>query len=73
MNGPLNVKRGITVSSGMNVVPSQNVPFQRLKVATLSLNLTCSGFVTHSGEVLTTAKSDKKKPDGFFFQKTARK
>jgi len=47
----------------MNVVPSQNMPFQRLKVATLPLDLTSSGFVTHSGEVLTTAKSYKFKPD----------
>jgi len=50
----------------MNVVPSQNMPFQRLKVATLPLDLTSSGFVTHSGEVLTTAKSYKFKPDWLF-------
>jgi len=38
-------------------------PVQRLKVAILPLELTCSGLVTHSGEVLTTGKSRKKKPD----------
>ena len=45
-------------------MPSLNMPVQRLKVAVLPLDLTCCGFATHSGEVLTTGKSHKKKPDG---------
>jgi len=36
---------------------------QRLKVAILPLYLPCSGFVTHSGEILTTGKSHRKKLD----------
>jgi hypothetical protein len=39
------------------------MPVQRLKVAILQLDLTCSGPVTHSGETLTTGKSHGKKPD----------
>jgi len=38
---------------------------QRLKVAILPLDLLCSGPVTHSGEILTTGKSHRKKPDRF--------
>jgi hypothetical protein len=38
-------------------MPSLNMPVQRLKVAILPLDLTCSGPVTHSGEILTTGKS----------------
>jgi hypothetical protein len=48
----------------MEEMPSQNIPVQRLKVTILPLELTCSGFVTHSGEFLTTGKSHTKKPDG---------
>jgi hypothetical protein len=39
------------------------MPVQWLKVAVLPLDLTCSGPVTHSGEILTTGKSHRKKPD----------
>jgi hypothetical protein len=53
------------VSSGMEEMPSLNMPVQRLKVATLPLDLPCSGPVTHSGEILTTGKSHGKKPDRF--------
>jgi hypothetical protein len=48
----------------MEEMPSQNIPVQRLKVTIVPLELTCSGLVTHSGEILTTGKSHKKKPDG---------
>jgi len=44
-------------------MPSLNMPVQRLKVATLPLNLPYSGPVTHSGEIFTTGKSHGKKPD----------
>src|SRR5215469_2724703 len=44
-------------------MPSLNKPVQRLKVATLPLDLPCSGPVTHSGEISTTGKSHGKKPD----------
>ena len=44
-------------------MPSLNMLVQRLKVATLPLDLPCSGTVTHSGEILTTDKSHGKKPD----------
>jgi hypothetical protein len=46
-----------------NSIP--NPPVQRLKVAILTLDLPCSGPVTHSGEILTTGKSHRKKPDKF--------
>ena len=46
-------------------MPSLNMPFQRLKVAILPLDLPCSGAVTHSGEILTTGKSHGKKPDRY--------
>ena len=46
-------------------MPSRNIPVQRLKVAVLPLDLPCSGPVTHSGEILTTCKSQGKKPDRF--------
>jgi hypothetical protein len=49
----------------MEEMPSLNVPVQRLKVATLPLDLPCSGPVTHSGEILTTGKSHGKKLDRF--------
>jgi hypothetical protein len=51
-------------SSGMEKMPSLNKPVQRLKVATLPLDLPCSGPVTHSGEISTTGKSHGKKTDG---------
>jgi len=47
----------------MEETPSLNMPVQRLKVATLPLDLPYSGLVTHSGEILTTDKSHGKKPD----------
>jgi len=47
----------------MEEMPSLNMPVHRLKVAILSLDLPCSGPVTNSGEILTTGKSDGKKPD----------
>jgi len=47
-------------------MPSQNMLVQRLNVAVLLLDLTCSGFLTHSGEILTTGKTHKKRPDGLF-------
>jgi len=47
----------ITVSPGMEEIPSLNMPVQRLKVAILPLDLPCSGPVTHSGKILTTGKS----------------
>ena len=46
-------------------MPSLNKLVQRLKVATLPLDLPCSGPVTHSGEISTTDKSHGKKPDRF--------
>ena len=42
-------------------MPSLNMPVKRLKLAVLS----CSGPVTHSGEILTTGKSHGKRPDRF--------
>jgi hypothetical protein len=35
---------------------AQNMPVQRLKVAILPLDLTFSGLITHSGEILTIGK-----------------
>jgi len=49
----------------MEEMPSLNMPVQRLKVAILPLDLTCSGPVTNSVEILTTGKSHGKKPDIF--------
>ena len=46
-------------------MPSLNKLVQRLKVATLPLDLPYSGPVTHSGEISTTGKSHGKKPDRF--------
>ena len=43
-------------------MPSLNMPVHRLKVATLSLDLPCSGTVTNSREIVTTGKSHGKKP-----------
>jgi len=45
----------------MEEMPSLNMPVQRLKVAILPLDLTSSGPVTNSGEILTTGKSRGKK------------
>ena len=46
-------------------MPSLNKPVQRLKVATLPLDLPWSGPITHSEEISTTGKSHRKKPDRF--------
>ena len=49
----------------MFYAPFQNKSVQRLKglkVAILSLDLTCSGLLTHSGKFLITGASRKKKP-----------
>jgi hypothetical protein len=46
-------------------VSALNMPVQRLKVAILPLDLPCSGPVTLSGEILTTVKYHRKKPDRF--------
>jgi hypothetical protein len=53
----------------MAEMPSLNKPVQRLNVATLPLDLPCSGPVTHSGEISTTGKPHRKKPDGFNYFK----
>jgi hypothetical protein len=50
----------ITVSLGMEEMPSQSAPVQRLKVAILPLNLTCSGPITHSWDISITGKSHNK-------------
>jgi len=42
-----------------------NMLVLRLKIAILTLNLTCCGPITHSGEILTAGKSHGKKPDRF--------
>jgi hypothetical protein len=52
----------------MEEMPSLSTPVQRLKVATLLLDLTCSGSVTHSREIFNyTGKSHGKMPGGFSF------
>jgi hypothetical protein len=56
---------GITVSLGMEKMPSQITLDKGLKAATLTLDLPCSELVTHSGEMPTAGKSHKKKPDRF--------
>ena len=60
---PCSHKRGNDdlVTAGMEEKSSLNMPVQRLKVAILPLDLTCSGPVTHSGEILTTGKSHGKR------------
>jgi hypothetical protein len=50
------------VSSGMEEVPPQNMPIQRLKAAVIQLDIACSGQVNHSVEILTTGNAHKK-PD----------
>jgi len=52
----------------MEEIPSLNMPVQRLKVAILPLDLTCTGPVTKSGEILTIGKSQGKKPERFISQ-----
>jgi hypothetical protein len=47
----------------MEKMPSQNTPVWGLKVATLPVDLPCSGFVPHSWDILITGKSYKKKPN----------
>jgi hypothetical protein len=54
----------------MEEMPSQNILVQRLKVTILPLELNCSGLVTHSGEILITGRSHKKKLDGHGNEKT---
>jgi hypothetical protein len=54
---------GITVSPGMEEMPSLNMLVERLKVATLPLDSPCSRPVIHLGEILTTGKSHRKKVD----------
>jgi len=49
----------------MEEMPSLNTPVQRLKVAILPLDLPCSGPITHSGEILPTGTSLRKKWDRF--------
>ena len=49
----------------MEEMPSLNKPVQRLKVATLPQDLTCSGPGTYPGEIVTTGKSHGKKPNRF--------
>jgi len=49
----------------MEEMPSQNMPIQKLKLAIRPLDLPHSRL-THSGEILTTGKLQKKKPDGIF-------
>ena len=51
----------------MEETPSLNMTAQRLKVAILPWDLTCSGLITHSGEILTTGKSHGRNPDRFPF------
>jgi hypothetical protein len=51
----------------MEELPFQNMPVQRLKVAVLPLDvLPFSVIVTHSGEIPTTGKLHKERPDGLF-------
>jgi hypothetical protein len=54
----------------MEEMPFQNTPILRLKVAIPPLDLACCGIVTHSGEILTTGTTHKKKPGGFFQNET---
>jgi hypothetical protein len=41
----------------MEEMPFQNIPGQRLKLAILSLDVSFSGLVSHSGEIIFTGKS----------------
>jgi hypothetical protein len=49
----------------MEEILSLNKPVQRLKVATLPLDVLYSGSVTHPGEISTNDKSHGKMPDWF--------
>jgi hypothetical protein len=42
------------------------MPVQRLKVALLPLDELCSGNVNNSGEIIATAESHMKQPEGSF-------
>ena len=42
------------------------MPVHRLNVTVLPLDLQCYELAANSGEILTTGKSHKKKPDGLF-------
>jgi hypothetical protein len=53
-----------TVSCGLEEMPPQNMPVQRLMVAMLPLDFSCYGLVTHSGVILTNDKPHKKNWDG---------
>jgi hypothetical protein len=55
----------ILLEAEMYEIPCLNMPVQRLKVAILPLDVPCSGPVTHSGKILTTGESHRKKPDRF--------
>lgn len=54
---------GVTVWSGMKEMLSQNMAVQTLEVATLPLELPCSELVNHSGKIIATGNSHKKKPE----------
>ena len=49
-------------------MPFLNMPVQRLKVAILPLDLTCSELITNSGEILTIGKSHETRLDGLFLK-----
>jgi hypothetical protein len=51
------------IRNGRNAIPKHACPEVEGSNSTTGLNL--YGVVTHSGEILTTGKSHKKKPDGF--------
>jgi hypothetical protein len=48
----------------MQEMPPQNMSVHRIKAAVLPLDLSCSGLLTHSGEILTNGKSQNMKLDG---------
>jgi hypothetical protein len=50
----------------MDEIPAHITTVHNLKMAILTLDLPCSGFVPNSGEILTTGKSHNKRPDGLF-------
>jgi len=52
------------IRHGGNVISKHICPEDN--VAILPLNSSCSGFVTHTGEILTTGKPHQKKPEGLF-------
>jgi len=60
---------GITVSPGMEEIPSLNMPVQRLTVAILPLDLPCSGPVTHSGEIFNHWQVSRKEAGKIFLDK----